>query len=319
MSEFMTDLSNYLTIQKTNDKVASNSTNPRAGSDLEMMDFLKLMVAQFQNQSMDDVASTSEMMGQMVQMSVIQAVSNLSSQLTQSSNMSYAASLVGKEVTLASTVGRKVTEITGTVSGTGMLNGEQILFVNGEQYKLSDVMAVGTIPASVSGASAARAAAPEAAASAPASYTPAATAPAAQNPVAPVYSDPVATQTGNGEWSISAPEPAPVTAEETVSAVAPEAPAVAAEEPAAVTAEDSPALTEPAPLPDASPAAEAPADDEITEQPSENDDALSAAIADTQGEADSPAPADTAPVSPPDTEPDAGIYEAAAEEILENS
>lgn len=152
MSDFMTDLNTYLTVQKTETKTAQHSTNAKAGSDLEMTDFLKLMVAQFQNQSMDDTASTSEMMAQMVQMSVIQAVSNLSDQLTASSNMSYAASLVGKDVTIAETIGKKVSSVYGTVTGTGMLNGEQVLFVNGEQYKLSDVMAVGTIPASVSGA-----------------------------------------------------------------------------------------------------------------------------------------------------------------------
>ena len=49
MSDFSFDLTGVLGTQDTT-PVATNSTNKKAGSDLVMDDFLKLMVAQFQNQ-----------------------------------------------------------------------------------------------------------------------------------------------------------------------------------------------------------------------------------------------------------------------------
>ncbi|MBQ9413377.1 MAG: hypothetical protein IJU29_09830 [Oscillospiraceae bacterium] len=149
MSDFMADLGSVLmdtTVQNLQTATASKSTNAKAGKDLEMNDFLSLMVAMFQNQSIDDTASTSDMMNQMMQMSVISAVTNMQNTLTQSTNLSYAASLVGKEVTIGQYEGSKLKEITGTVTGTGTLDGKQIIFVGDESYWLSDVMAVGRLP-----------------------------------------------------------------------------------------------------------------------------------------------------------------------------
>ena len=146
MSDFMSDLTGVLVNQTLETVTAKNSTNTKAGADLEMTDFLQLMVATFQNQSIDDVASTSDMMNQMVQMSVINAVSNLNQLITETTGLSYAASLVGKEVTIGQYIGRDLTTITGTVTGTGMLNGQHVIFIGDESFWLSDVMAVGRIP-----------------------------------------------------------------------------------------------------------------------------------------------------------------------------
>ncbi|MEG0780086.1 MAG: flagellar hook capping FlgD N-terminal domain-containing protein, partial [Oscillospiraceae bacterium] len=93
------------------------SNNPNAGkAELDMSDFLTLMVKQFQNQDIDNAASTSDMMNQMVQMSVMQAVTNI----TQATTMLYSAGLVGKEVTVGA-IGEdgKLAEVVGTVTGTG--------------------------------------------------------------------------------------------------------------------------------------------------------------------------------------------------------
>ena len=147
MSDFSLDLNNIINTQETA-KVASNTTNKKAGSDLVMDDFLKLMVAQFQNQTVDNTADTTEMMNQMVQMSVIQAITNLSTLVTDTSNLSYAASLVGKEVTIGERHGSEVEQILGTVTGTGTLDGKQVVFLNNEQtpYNLGDILAVGKLP-----------------------------------------------------------------------------------------------------------------------------------------------------------------------------
>lgn len=148
MSDYMADLASLYGTQNAASVSASHSTSKSAGSDLDMDGFLQLMVASFQNQTIDDTADTSEMLNQMVQMSVIQAVSNLSTIVSDSANLSYAASLVGKEVTIGERDGSDIKEILGTVTGTGTLDGKQVIFLNNEEtpYKLTDIMAVGRLP-----------------------------------------------------------------------------------------------------------------------------------------------------------------------------
>ena len=155
MSELGLDLNSVFGAQAP-EKVATNTTNKKAGSDLVMDDFLKLMVAQFQNQSIDSTADTTEMMNQMVQMSVIQAITNLSTLVTDSTNLSYAASLVGKDVTIGELVGSKMEKVYGTVTGTGTLDGKQVMFLNNSDkpYDIADILAVGKIPEKLAGTAA---------------------------------------------------------------------------------------------------------------------------------------------------------------------
>lgn len=127
--------------------VNEKSTSKKAGKSLDMEDFLTLMVATFQNQDIDNTADTNDMMNQMVQMSVIQAITDISKLISDSTNMTYGASLVGKEVT----IGRynsfgKMEEITGVVTGTGQLDGKQVVFIGDDTYMVSDIMAVGRMP-----------------------------------------------------------------------------------------------------------------------------------------------------------------------------
>ena len=96
----MLDLSNVKTSNVGQAKKAQHSTNKKAGKELDMNDFLNLMVAMFQNQDIDNAASTTDMMNQMVQMSVVQAITNISTLIDDSTVLTYAASLVGKEVTV---------------------------------------------------------------------------------------------------------------------------------------------------------------------------------------------------------------------------
>ena len=145
--DFLTDLAGYMKVGNDTTTEVKHSSNTRAGKDMDMSDYLQLMVASFQNQSIDDVASTSDMMNQMVQMSVIQAVTNLSSIVSDSSSMSYAASLVGKEVTIGLQDGNNLSQLIGEVAGTGKLDGEQVIFLtDGQMFKLSEVIAVGRVP-----------------------------------------------------------------------------------------------------------------------------------------------------------------------------
>ena len=117
---------------------------------LQFEDFLQLMVQQLQNQTMDNTADTSEMLNQLVQMSTVEMLSTVKDgleALVNASTLNYAASLVGKTVT----VGRlddegKLVEVVGTVTGTGTYQGMSVIFVDGEMYALNDIMAIGELP-----------------------------------------------------------------------------------------------------------------------------------------------------------------------------
>ena len=149
MSDFaMGDIANLLNVNQTSGKRAEHSTSAKAGQGLEMDDFLMLMVATLQNQSIDETADTSDMLNQMVQMSMITAMNNISSLVTESTSLTYAASLVGKHVTVGIYEGNTLKEIYGEVTGTGTLNGRQVIFMGDDIYYLTDVMAVGKLPAS---------------------------------------------------------------------------------------------------------------------------------------------------------------------------
>lgn len=67
-----------------------NSTSRKNNTELDMQDFLQLMIVQLQNQTIDDTMDTSEMMNQMIQMQMITAMSNM----TETSVQSYALSLI---------------------------------------------------------------------------------------------------------------------------------------------------------------------------------------------------------------------------------
>lgn len=113
-----------------------------SNSDLDMLDFITLMIAQMSNQGIDDTMDTSEMLNQMVQMQMIQSMVNM----TDATTMNYAASLVGKEVTVGKYVDGKLQEVYGEVTATGTMDGQQVIFVNDEYYFLSELMAVGKLP-----------------------------------------------------------------------------------------------------------------------------------------------------------------------------
>lgn len=122
---------------------ANTSTKGTGSNSLSVDDFYQLMAAQLQNQDITNPTSQSDFLNQMALMTVIQAVSDFSAVTTTT----YAASLVGQEVTVAEVSSSgKVTEVFGKVTATGLYSGEQIIFVDGVSYKLSQIMAVGKLP-----------------------------------------------------------------------------------------------------------------------------------------------------------------------------
>ena len=124
-----------------------HTTSRKNNTELDMMDFLQLMIVQLQNQTIDDTMDTSEMMNQMIQMQMVTAISNM----TETSVQSYASSLVGKVVTIGIVTDKGLEEREVLVTGTGVMNGQQVIFgkdANGkvETYGLNQIMAVGQLP-----------------------------------------------------------------------------------------------------------------------------------------------------------------------------
>lgn len=144
MADLMADVSSFM---NATSRIGSQNVTSRPkrepSASLDMTDFLNLMVTELANQSIDSQANTSDMLNQLVQMQMIEAITNM----TDASVMSYAASLVGKEVTVAEfNSDGTLKEVVGTVTGTGTLNGEQVIFVGDKYYHLSEIMAVGRLP-----------------------------------------------------------------------------------------------------------------------------------------------------------------------------
>ena len=165
MSDYSTDMgflidpdqyAKYITNAKNaNNEMYLANAPAETGKDntsLTFEDMLMLMVTQLQNQTIDNQADTNDMMNQLIQMTVMQAITEMSTQvqdLTDANIMSYSASLVGKDVTVGvvdAKTGKLSSEIVGTVTATGTYNGQQVIFIGDKYFPLSSIMAVGTLP-----------------------------------------------------------------------------------------------------------------------------------------------------------------------------
>ena len=140
MADIIGDLSSMLGVDAN---LATKSTSRKGNTELNMNDFLQLMIVQLTNQTIDDTMDTSEMMNQMLQMQMITAMSNM----TEVNIQSYANSLVNQMVTVGVVNGNVLEERYTQVMGTGTYNGQQVIFCSdGNMYFLSQIMAVGALP-----------------------------------------------------------------------------------------------------------------------------------------------------------------------------
>ena len=141
MASLMGDIGSFLGVGSAD--IVQNSTSRKGNTELNMDDFLQLMIVQLTNQTIDDTMDTSEMMNQMLQMQMITAMSNMNDISIQT----YANSLVGKKVTIGVVNGNVLEERELFVYGTGTYNGQQVVFCeDGNMYFLSQIMAVGILP-----------------------------------------------------------------------------------------------------------------------------------------------------------------------------
>lgn len=102
-------------------------------------DFMKLMVAQMQNQDFTNPMDNSQMITQMAQFSNMQQMQEMAAY----SKSNYAMSMVGKNVTASRfTTAGELDTTTGPVQKVSMVDNEYILYVGGKKYTLAQVMAV---------------------------------------------------------------------------------------------------------------------------------------------------------------------------------
>lgn len=121
-------------------EIAEKPRSYKDNTTLDMDDFYALMAAEMQYQDvLNPESNTSEMMSQMVQMSMINAIQDM---MTMSMT-SYAGSMMGKEVTIADSSTGKIETITGVVEGVNLYNGTPTIIVNGKEYSLTQIMGIG--------------------------------------------------------------------------------------------------------------------------------------------------------------------------------
>ncbi|AWW26425.1 flagellar hook assembly protein FlgD [Acetobacterium carbinolicum] len=131
-------INNYLSTSATAATTTAAQTK-KAGTSLDMDDFLKLMVAQLQNQDMNNTADTSQYTAQMAQFSMVQALT----ELNEMTKTTYSMSLIGKDVTLAENAADgSLHVVAGTVQGVNLYDGEAQVIVNGVSYPVSSIMEV---------------------------------------------------------------------------------------------------------------------------------------------------------------------------------
>lgn len=132
------NINNYLSTAATTSATTATSTK-KTGTSMDMDDFLKLMVAQLQNQDMNNTADTSQYTTQMAQFSMVQALT----ELNEMTKTVYSMSLIGKDITLAENASDgSLHVVSGVVEGVNLYDGDAQVIVNGVSYPMSSIMEV---------------------------------------------------------------------------------------------------------------------------------------------------------------------------------
>ncbi len=114
-------------------------TDKKDNSQMEQMDFIKLMVAQMQNQDFNNPMDDSQMVTQMAQFSNMQQMQEMASY----AKTNYAMSIVGKTVTASRFgVSGNLDTTTGMVQKVSLVDDEYVIYVGGKKYTLEQIMSV---------------------------------------------------------------------------------------------------------------------------------------------------------------------------------
>ncbi|MDR2295622.1 MAG: hypothetical protein LBD95_02395 [Clostridiales Family XIII bacterium] len=119
--------------------VATSGTSRTDDQSLTMDDFFQLMVAQLQNQDMFNPTDNSQLINQMAQFSMVNALSDMQ-ELT---SVTYSMSLIGKQAIVAFVDDNgQMQSKTGLVEGVNLYNGAAEVVIGGESYGIANVMSV---------------------------------------------------------------------------------------------------------------------------------------------------------------------------------
>ncbi len=116
-------------------KYSNTTVDTDSGDDtssyIDFESYLKILAAQMSNQDFNDPMSDSEMLQQMASYSMLEGIQAM----TEQANITYAASLVGKAVT----VNDNGTYDTGLVDSVVVDSGTAYLVINGYKYEVDDI------------------------------------------------------------------------------------------------------------------------------------------------------------------------------------
>lgn len=121
---------------------STSSGSTDAFSNITSNDFLKMMIAQLQNQDPMNPMDDSQLLQQISQIRDIQASTELTStlgNLTVGQNLASASALISKNVTALDTGGNN---ISGIVQSVAMVNGQPQLVINGSNVSLSNIQSI---------------------------------------------------------------------------------------------------------------------------------------------------------------------------------
>lgn len=133
------EINAYNSGYKVNKSGANNLNVQKENGNLNMQDFLNLLVAQMTNQDAMNPMDNTEFIAQMAQFSSLQAMTDLTEMAVQGQ----ATSLIGKNVIVAdyNSKGELVVE-EGIVQRVTIHSGETKLYVNDKEYSYSNVMEI---------------------------------------------------------------------------------------------------------------------------------------------------------------------------------
>ncbi|MDR1548925.1 MAG: hypothetical protein LBT06_10110 [Hungatella sp.] len=129
--------------------LSGKSETETSGNELTTEGFFKLLAAQLQNQDMSSPMDNSEMMTQMTQIAMMQAMNNFSVSMedfSQINTINYGTSMMGKEVMLAvEDENGNIKNISGTVTRVDIFSGIPTLYIDDDEkkgYSIANVMSV---------------------------------------------------------------------------------------------------------------------------------------------------------------------------------
>lgn len=143
-----------LNVSSADNPYSTNSYSPGANdkNTLSITSYFKLLAAQLANQDMTSPMDNSEMMAQMTQMAMVQSVEAMTASIQTSTavtTQTYAASMVGQEITVAvvDDNGKPIGVKYGTVASVNLSGGNPVIRLEGDNkdYPLSHIMGVGKI------------------------------------------------------------------------------------------------------------------------------------------------------------------------------